>query len=718
MINQNKNSKEYIIEMAEAIINDIVRPKFNMKEQYEYYYGIRSVKKFQYLEENYGIGKSTSVGFTPLIKNHIDYLVGQYTSESPKLKIVCKDKKTIDGIEDEKQQAIKDQKQKYYMGVYDKMIEAYTKGEKIENTYNIDEVNAIADKTSESFISSFEKAAQYIIETFKQSKNIGFSQKRISLTLDLFISGMNAFRVTKSRSGDNMKYDIFNPMNVFYEKTPDSCYLSDCRRIVIRKWMTKYQIISEYEEHLTQNDINDINEKFSTYDIDMSNYVYSMPGMTYDFTSDDHETIPGFPYNEYHIGDDQLIPVYEIEWLDYDKNDGKDKKIPKDEYKYVTYRYKCVRIGEDLYLPIGKDDVYDRTEDNPADCKLSVGGVFMLDRTDRLFSIVRACMDLQDKYDIICFVRDAVIAQSGTVGSWMDVSQLPTFLGTDMVERVEKWIAYSRNGQKLVDSSQEGQSLNNTVYQQYDETVKSSFLEGIGYAAKQVENDISKITGVYPSILGEGAEYQVQTQRQEIKNVLYITKRYFSTADLAIEESFIDAINIAKVAWPKGRRGTILFNDKIVNFSLLPNSFSATDYDVFLYDSTDSINEAEKMNSLLQSLIQNQSLEMSVLPDLISSKSLSDMSEKMKEGILRKNNYDEKISELNQQLKQATDQLEQLQKKNDDLEKQKDNYNIEKIKAEKQKNDEEMKFKYYEAQQKNEIENKKIEIQKRKEGIK
>jgi len=43
---------------------------------------------------------------------------------------------------------------------------------------------------------------------------------------------------------------------------------------------------------------------------------------------------------------------------------------------------------------------------------------------------------LQDKYDLLHFYRDNLIASSGSVGDWIDVSVLPKFLGKDLPERL------------------------------------------------------------------------------------------------------------------------------------------------------------------------------------------------------------------------------------------------------------------------------------------
>ena len=94
---------EELIELVDKAINELVFPKYQLKKAYNYYNGIRDPEQYRYLEENFGIGSPTSVEFIPLIKKHVDALVGEYL-ETPILpKITCKDSKTISNIERDKQ---------------------------------------------------------------------------------------------------------------------------------------------------------------------------------------------------------------------------------------------------------------------------------------------------------------------------------------------------------------------------------------------------------------------------------------------------------------------------------------------------------------------------------------------------------------------------------------------------------------------------------------
>jgi hypothetical protein len=76
--------------------------------------------------------------------------------------------------------------------------------------------------------------------------------------------------------------------------------------------------------------------------------------------------------------------------------------------------------------------------DDKNKCCLSINGIFYADRNGDPYSLILKTANLQDKNDILHFYRDNLIAESGSVGDWLDVSHLPTFLGKDVTERLMK----------------------------------------------------------------------------------------------------------------------------------------------------------------------------------------------------------------------------------------------------------------------------------------
>jgi hypothetical protein len=112
------------------------------------------------------------------------------------------------------------------------------------------------------------------------------------------------------------------------------------------------------------------------------------------------------------------------------------------------------------------------------------------------------CMVLQDKYDILNFYRDNLIASAGSVGDFINLPTLPAILGNTLAERLMKWKAYKKQGMALIDTSQEGQVNTgqaplNTMFNGYDDTVKVQAVQAIQLAIDSIEQTASSITGVF-----------------------------------------------------------------------------------------------------------------------------------------------------------------------------------------------------------------------------
>lgn len=386
-----------IKEINEAI-GALVYDKIALQKAYNYYHAKRDADQFKHLEVNYGIGTPTSINFTPLIKKHIDVLIGEYLGLNQDLKVSCKDANTISNILREKQLKIN-------QAVYN-YLEQYLKNNIIANIINNkevvndpfieDKIKKIQEDIDYSFVSEYEIAAQNILDYIRQSRNIDLKRKMYELLTDLLISGTCYYRVKPTESGSNINIEVLNPLNTFVEKNPNSPYLADSKRVVIRKWMSKEDILNEFRQELTQEAVKKLKEPKPSTDSKSPTYLIRYTGPS---TSEGHlrtnirtgilgglEAHPGWPsdYNAIETIRTNLIPVYEVEWLDVDYKTGK------------LTRHEGVKIGEDIYITRGESKFIVRSADCPSKCRLSVNGMFFLDKNGDPYSLVINTMDLQD----------------------------------------------------------------------------------------------------------------------------------------------------------------------------------------------------------------------------------------------------------------------------------------------------------------------------------
>ena len=648
-------SDEDLIEKTDKTITELVQEKTELQKAYNYYNGVRDAEQFRYLEENYGIGNPTSVEFTPLIRKHIDALVGEYLGMPTLPKVTCKDTDTISKITREKQIKIATEVVSFLQKrLKNKLLEQLQNKKDIQDILIQQDVENLIEDLNYDFTSEYEIAAQNVIQYIMQSRETDFKNKQKRLLLDLLIAGYMCYRTKPSVGKNNVKIDILDPRNTFFDINPESNYLKDSYRCVIRRWLTKSQILNEYGDELSKKDIKDIEDTWNDISWDGgSYYVRTTEGSTIGIRAGEEIAIIESPDEQYRYRD--LIPVYEVEWLETDKH-------------CVMQRYKTIKIGNDIYILVGKDDSVIRSVDNPNYCSLSINGIYNANRSNQPYSLVLACANLQDKYDLLNFYRDNIIASSGTVGDIIDVSMLPKFLGVNLTERIQKVLAWKKQGAFLIDSSQEGrlgngQAAPNTIYNGYDDTVKVQAIQAIQLAMDSVEQTCSSITGVFKERLNGIQQRDAVTNVQtSVNNSFIISKHWYQQMDTVTEEILLDALNEAKIVFKNGITGTLILGDKQVRiFTALPEHFTMSDYDIHITSSSDMTRDTEQLKALVPELIKAGQLDAEAIIDLATTKSTTDVKIKMHKAIQKQKKENNQIQQLGQQLQQAQQQLQQMQ---------------------------------------------------------
>ena len=663
-------TKDELIEKTDKAITELVYSKYDLQKAYNYYNGIRDADQFRYLEEVYGTNTPTTLHFTPLIKKHVDALIGEYLGTPIVPKIFCKDSETITNIDREKQLKISLELQNYLKTHLKNSILNFINGKPINDGLVQEQLKRIKEDLNNNFISEYEIAAQNVVEYIMQSRETDIITVLRGLFLDLLITGYAFYKVEPTVGNNNIKIRVLSPLNTFIDRNFESPYIKDSYRAVVRNWMTKTQILNKYGKEMNSADRKLLDEKWDAI-YDTAVYYVRM-GETNGIPTTDGlqagtEITPGYPDSragQYH----ELIPVYEVEWIEVDKD-------------YVMQRYTTVRIGEEIYILKGKDETVMRSKSNPTYCSLSVNGIYFLNRGLKPYSMVLACAHLQDQYDLLNFYRDNLVANSGTVGDWIDYTLIPAELGVNLPERLVKWQALKKQGLAVLDSSQEGrlssgQAPLNTIFNGYDNTVKTQAVQAIQLAIDAIEQTTSSITGVFRERLN-GIEQRDAVTNVKIgqNNSFIITKQYYHQMDLIVNEMLLDSLNLAKVVYKNGLKGTIILGDKYQKvFTALPEYFTLTDHDIRIITSTDIVKDLEQIKTLIPEFVKSGGLPPDIIIEAITSKSIPDLKYKVRKAMqIQKdeNNQIQKmaqqIEQLQQQLQQASQELQKSQKKIEQL---------------------------------------------------
>lgn len=693
-------TKDELIEFTNKTITELVYPKWNLQKAYNYYNGKMDSEQYRYIEEQYGIGNPTSVEFIPLIKKHIDALVGEYLGTPILPKVTCKDADTISKITREKELTINKEVFDFLQKrLNNKLIQYFQQsknqqGQSIVDTSIQEAIDKLVENLNDNFISQYEIAAQNVVEYIMQARDTDIMTKLRYLILDLLITGYTYYKVEPTVGNNNIKIEVLNPLNTFTDKNPESPYIKDSQRVVVRKWMTKQEVLAKYGKELSSKDKDLIDtsweDSFSTSTYYIRSYENHGVPQTEGLQAG-KEIVPGYPSGPYNTYNYQLIPVYEVEWI-------------KTDSKYVMQRYKSVRIGESIYILYGKDDNVVRSHDNPNYCTLTVNGVYFLNRGGEPYSLVLSCAALQDKYNLLHFFRDNLIANSGTVGDFVDISVLPKFLGSDLPERLKKWISYKKSGMALIDSSQDGrlgagQTPINTIYNGYDDTIKAQAIQSIQLAIDSIEQTTSSITGVFRERLNGIQQKDAVTNVQtSVNNSFIITKQYYQQMDTIVSEILLDSLNEAKIVFKNGLKGTILLGDKQQKvFTALPEYFTISDYDIHITTSTDITRQLEQLKQIVPELVKAGAVTPDLIIEAMTTKSLTDFKIKVKKAVEKQKEEQNQLGQLQQQSKQLQQQLQQAQQQLQESQKKIESLNEAKLQLETEKNKANIEIEWFKA---------------------
>lgn len=703
MFKERTKEEEEIIDNINRAINELVYEKTQLIKAYNYYHGKRDPEQFRHLEENYGIGTPTSVEFVPLVRKHVDVLIGEYLSTPLLPKISCKDKATLSSIHRDKQLQInngvaKILKSHLNSAIYNSIYQGSPGEPTPEKPITDKEIELALDRVEEgverNFISDYEIAGQNILDWSMQSRNIDFTNKRKTLLTDILVSGTCYYKTIKSPSQTGVNFKVLNPINTFIDRNPESIYLKKSMRAVCREYLTKDQILAKYGDILKKEDLEEL-ESLEDFSVDGSTttYLRSYDSVTGNTMSDGilggFEVTPLLPFERNTSKYFRVYPVYEVEWLKTEKEHG----------EYITNLHQGVRIGTNIYIPLGKCEDVPRSMDDPKDCSLTVNGIFYSDRNGDPFSIILATANLQDKFDVLNFYRDNIIAESGTVGDWVDIAYLPKILGAELTERLMKWKAYKKQGLALIDSSQEGLPPMNTTFGGFDDTIKLPTIQAIDLAIQRIEDTTSTITGVFREKLG-GVDQKdaVSNVQVGIRQSSFITKQYYQVMDLMTREILLDILNLAKVVFKEGLTGTLILGERLNKvFTALPEHFTMTDYDIHITDSDVILKEQEMMKQLTTEFIKGGMVDPEVILEIITASGLTKMKSDVATALGKKRDEADTTGKLGQQVQQLSDELKKATSETQKLQGEIQRLNAEKLKLERERLQHEKELDWFKA---------------------
>ena len=228
----------------------------------------------------------------------------------------------------------------------------------------------------------------------------------------------------------------------------------------------------------------------------------------------------------------------------------------------------------------------------------------------------------------------------------------------------------------------------------------------------------SSITGVFRERLGGIQPRDAVTNVEAGMQQSYIiTKQYYQAMDTLVAEILVDALDLAKIVYKKGFTGELILGNRKNIFTLLPEHYSFTDYDIHLADSTEIIKEMELLKQVALQLASQSQVDPEILLIVTTSKSLTEMNEAVRKSIREKKIENNQLQQLTQQLEQAQNQVNQLQAQLEKSTKQITQLNDKKLAIEQQDNQMRQQIDWFKAQTDRQFKETQIEAMREKNKL-
>ena len=457
---------------------------------------------------------------------------------------------------------------------------------------------------------------------------------------DWLIAGEEFYRVEEVAGEVSVKR--VNPLQLFFKIGENNDSIEECDQILEENYLTVNQIIDEFYEVLTPEQIDEL-ENY---------YPSGIPGnqVINPLTIKEVETIYHFQNQESFI---DRIPVYRVRWKSFRKigtfyyidpqtgeeqsftvdEDWKwDKQDPQQrvEWYWVSEYWEGVRIGMDMYIEpmIRRRPQQFRNMDNLSKCKSGYFGRMCSATNTQSTSLMDRLVPWVYLYFIIWYDTELALATNIGKIALVDVSMIP-----DGWE-IDKWMYYARAMRiGFVNSINEGNKrmgINQNMSTQNKELnlEMGSYIQFNITLLQEIERKIQNTAGVPPQRLGAISNQElVGNVERSITQSSLVTEDLFRMHTLTKLDVCEAMLEVAKDVYKDKSKALQYVTDDLqtVLFQLDGMEFNNADYGVFVTDENKDMEVFQAMKEHMKFALQNDQMAFHQIADIYSTESVSEI---------------------------------------------------------------------------------------------
>lgn len=695
-----KNEKWAIdcVDAAEHLVifrdQRIRQSQYNKKVNYNLANDILDIKDIEGIINPLGLKGATfpaKMQNYPLINPKIDLLVGEESKRRFDWKIRAINEDAVSEKQNEKKQAL--------LSLAVEVI----KSESFDETSLKRRLNDLNKYYNYDYLELREQMATKILKYLYRSMflkmlfNRGFH--------DALIAGEEIY-CADVVSGEPVLRKV-NPLNLYTIRSGDSPYIEDSDVIIEEIYKSPGQVVDEYYEELTEEEIVSIEEGHVNNAVGTG--VLSYKALNPNISIDDfvqqnsrglivvnEKGVRAFGGAYDSEGNIRIIRVVwksrkkigKLSWID--ENGEKQEDIIDENYKpskergetvewlWVNEYWEGTKIGENIYVKLRPRPVQFRSMINLSSCKPGYVGTLYNINDSKVKSLMDRGKPYQYLYNIFMYRTELAFAKSKGKIAELDISKVPD--GWTM----DKWMYYAEiMGWAVVDPFNEGkkgQALGklsgtfNTTGKVLDMELGNYIQQHISML-QYIENQMGQIVGVTNQRQGQIETRElVGNVERAVSQSSHITEKWFMLHDNTKVRAMEALLETAKFAW-RGKTKKLQYVLDDLSTEILDvdgNMFNESEYSLFVSDGTSDAELISALKGLAQAGLQNDKISFSSLMSIYNSDSVASIRRKIEaseQEAIDRNAETEK--NRNESMMQAEQMKAEDKQKDRDLEKYK-----------------------------------------------
>lgn len=665
----------YIIGEGNVVSGGMSKTRFGeIQTYYNLYNSIFDEKDFKRVTNPFKVEDgfpATPQDFN-IIRPKIDLLIGEETKRPMNFRVVRTSQEAASELMDKE----KDMLMQYVMAAITSRMSP-EEAQQFQQQLQSGEVmppEAIAKYMTKDYKDVIENTAYHTL-TYLREK-LSLDNEFIKGWKDALIAGTEIYYV--GIQNDEPYLERVNPVYFAYDSSPDLEFIEDGSWCCRRMRLPVAELYDRYYDKLTEKDLNKLNEMLTgrpSNDAGDKDPVDNFSGIQmhiYDNPIYDQKSRHSI--NVWHCCWKSFKKIYYVTYFDeagqaqVEIMDESYKKTGQEisvETDWIVEVWEGYRAGSDLYFGIQPLEYQHVSIDNPNSQKLPYCGCVYSNTNSKPRSLVSILRPLQYMYIVLWYRLELAIARDKGKVINMDITQIPKSMNITP----DRWMHYlSSVGVNFINPYEEGWNIPGreggkpAAFNQIaalDLTMSNVIAEYIQLMDKieQLAGTISGITEQREGAISS-SELVGNVERSVVQSS-HITEPLFWAHNQCKRHALNMLLNTAQGAWRQTGKQKLsyIFDNGERAYLDIQDKFYYEDMDVFVSDTSKDMENIQKLQQLIQPAMQNGASLLEAA-EVLTNDNFNIIKQKLKEMQERQEQMQQQAQEAEQQ--QAV-QLQQMQ---------------------------------------------------------